>query len=62
MLASFLAKPGQDKLKNREKKKKGFCSRYRFYLIRAGAFPKKIVKKMQKLKNIILASFLAKLD
>ena len=61
MLASFLAKPGQDRLKNREKKK-GFCSRYRFYLIRAGAFPKKIVKKMQKLKNVILASFLAKLD
>ena len=43
ILASFLAKPGQDKPK---KEINFFCSKYLFYPTRAVEFPKKRVKKL----------------
>ena len=60
-MASFLVKLDMDRPKKRRRKKK--LLRVPFLATQAGAFPKKFKKsskKIQKIKNVILASFLAK--
>ena len=59
-MASFLVKLDMDRPKKRRRKKK--LLRVPFLATQAGAFPKKFKKsskKIQKIKNVILASFLA---
>jgi len=56
ILASLKANMGRD----RPKKRKKFSFRVPFLLDPSWGIPKKIVKKFQKLENVILASFLAK--